>query len=92
MKQNNDSPKSKFVCLLLCVFLGWLGAHRFYTGKFGTAILMIFVTAGFSYLSVFGIPIWPFIDLVFILDGSFRDKDGRPVTRWATQFFPRGHR
>jgi TM2 domain-containing membrane protein YozV len=25
--------------LLLCFFLGWAGAHRFYVGKIGTGIL-----------------------------------------------------
>ena len=26
-------PKSKWVALILCIFLGYLGAHKFYEGK-----------------------------------------------------------
>lgn len=35
----------KWVALLLCVFLGFLGAHKFYEGKAGLGILYI-LTAG----------------------------------------------
>ena len=30
------SPKSRLAAILLCVFLGGLGIHRFYVGKIGT--------------------------------------------------------
>ena len=33
---------------LLCFFLGSFGAHRFYVGKVGTAILMILTIGGFG--------------------------------------------
>jgi len=35
----------KVVALLLCIFLGYLGAHKFYEGKVGMGIVYIF-TAG----------------------------------------------
>lgn len=34
-------PKNKYVALLLCIFLGYLGAHKFYEGKIGMGILYI---------------------------------------------------
>lgn len=68
------SPKSRFVALLLCWFLGSFGAHRFYTGKIATAILMV-CTFG-------GLGIWTLIDLIFITVGSFRDKQNRVVFYW----------
>ncbi|MCM1286279.1 MAG: TM2 domain-containing protein [Acetobacter sp.] len=34
--------KNKWVSLLLCFFLGFLGAHKFYEGKIGMGILYIF--------------------------------------------------
>lgn len=70
------SDKSRLVALLLCIFLGGLGAHRFYVGKIGTGILWL-CTAG-----LFGIG-W-LIDLIKICCGSFRDSAGAPLRRWET--------
>jgi len=39
-------PKNKWVAFLLCVFLGFLGAHKFYEGKYLMGVLYIF-TFGF---------------------------------------------
>lgn len=35
-------PKNKWVALLLCIFLGYFGGHKFYEGKVGMGILYIF--------------------------------------------------
>ncbi|WP_379161990.1 NINE protein [Paenibacillus sp. sgz5001063] len=35
-------PKSKWIAVLLCFFLGVFGVHRFYEGKIGTGILYFF--------------------------------------------------
>jgi len=51
--------RNKWVALLLCFFLGGLGAHKFYEGKVGMGILYLF-TAG-----LFGIG-W-FVDLIVLL-------------------------
>lgn len=34
--------KNKWIALLLCIFLGWFGAHKFYEGKNGMGILYLF--------------------------------------------------
>lgn len=65
------SRKSKTTALLLCIFLGGLGAHRFYVGKGGTGTLYLF-TAGF-----FGVG-W-IIDIICIATGSFRDEFDLPL-------------
>ncbi len=36
--------KNKWVALILCIFLGWLGAHKFYEGKIGLGILYLLTT------------------------------------------------
>jgi len=74
MSPSHISPKSRLACLLLCWLLGFLGAHRFYVGKIGTAILMI-ITFG-------GLGIWVLIDLIMVIIGSFRDAKGRPLYFW----------
>ena len=74
MSPDDVSPRARLVALLLCLFLGVFGAHRFYVGKMGTAILMI-CTFG-------GLGMWVMVDLIFIACGIFRDKQARRVFKW----------
>ena len=48
---NGGKMKNKWVALLLCIFLGGLGAHKFYEGKMGMGILYLF-TCGLFYIGV----------------------------------------
>ncbi|HPD46461.1 MAG TPA: TM2 domain-containing protein [Anaerohalosphaeraceae bacterium] len=66
-----QSDKSGLACLLLLLFVGWLGAHRFYVRKVGTGLLFI--------LTFGGLGIWWLIDLILIVTGAFTDADGRRV-------------
>lgn len=66
------SEKDWLVTLLLCIFLGGIGVHRFYAGKIGTGILQL-ITLG-------GCGIWTLVDLIMIITGSFKDKNGNPIT------------
>lgn len=67
-----QSDKNWLATLLLCLFLGVIGVHRFYVGKVGTGILQL-ITLG-------GCGIWTLIDLIMIITGSFTDKDGNKIT------------
>lgn len=52
-------PKSKWVSFFLCLFLGYLGAHKFYEGKILSGIIYLFT------VGIFGIGV--LIDLIAIL-------------------------
>lgn len=65
------SQKNKIVALLLCIFLGYLGIHKFYVGKVGMGFLYLFTYGLFG----FG---W-IIDIILILCGSFKDSNNLPL-------------
>ena len=69
--QVERSEKGFVPTLLLAIFLGGLGFHRFFVGKIGTGILQL--------LTLGGLGIWALIDVVMIIVGSFKDKEGLPV-------------
>ncbi|MGC8870507.1 MAG: zinc-ribbon domain and TM2 domain-containing protein [Brevinematia bacterium] len=70
----NLSSYSRTITLILCIFFGLFGVHRFYVGKVGTGLLQLF-TLGFS-------GIWTLIDLISIISGVFTDKFGNFVYKW----------
>ncbi|CEG58427.1 DUF4864 domain-containing protein [Legionella fallonii] len=59
--------KSGTTALLLCIFMGMLGAHRFYVGKYWTGLLML-CTGGLM-------GVWVVIDLTSIARNKFSDKN-----------------
>ena len=73
-KQAADVPEKDWLTtLLLEIFLGYLGVHRFYVGKIGTGVVWL-LTAG-----CFGIG-W-IIDIVNILSDNFTDAAGHPLKK-----------
>jgi hypothetical protein len=67
------SPLSKTAALLLCWYLGTLGAHRFYCGKIGTGVAMV--------LTLGGLGLWTLADFTLICLGRFKDAKGWPIAR-----------
>ncbi|MDR2903565.1 MAG: TM2 domain-containing protein [Clostridiales bacterium] len=63
--------KDRTIAILLCLFFGVAGFHRFYTGKIGTGLLWLF-TGGFCGIG------W-IIDLILLIIGAFRDVNGQPL-------------
>jgi hypothetical protein len=63
--------RSRRTALLLCIFLGWAGCHRYYVGKRGSGRLYL-LTSGLLLVGVL-------VDLICILAGSFQDRYGRPL-------------
>ncbi len=68
-----EEGKSWTTTLILCVFLGSLGVHHFYTGRIGVGIFFL-LTSGGCLIGVL-------IDLIRILCGNFTDSEGRPLVR-----------
>ena len=62
------SDKSRLLALLLCIFMGIWGAHKFYLGRYGLGILYLltFGFVGYGWL----------IDLFILAFGNPKDKDG----------------
>lgn len=56
---------------LFALLLGFWGADRFYLGKIGTAIAKL--------LTLGGLGVWVLVDLLLVLTGSQRDRDGREL-------------
>jgi TM2 domain-containing membrane protein YozV len=65
--------KDWLTTLLLCIFLGYLGIHRFYTGHTAIGVVQL--------LTLGGCGIWTLIDLIMIVTGSYKDKDGNPLIK-----------
>jgi TM2 domain-containing membrane protein YozV/predicted Ser/Thr protein kinase len=70
----DTSDKIILPAFLLALFFGVFGAHRFYVGKYGTAILQL-CTLG-------GLGIWAIIDCILLLCQAFTDGQGRRVSNW----------
>lgn len=63
--------RSKWTAFFLCLFLGFLGVHRFYVGKNFTGLIWLF-SGGLGGAG------WAF-DLLLILIGAFTDKAAQPL-------------
>lgn len=65
------SSRSKLAAGLLQIFVGGVGAGRWYTGHYGIAVLQL-LTCG-------GLGIWALIDGILMLTGNVADADGYPL-------------
>ena len=63
--------KSWIATILLCHFLGYLGVHRFYTGRIISGIFQLLTFGGFG--------IWVLVDLIMIVTDNFKDSYNRPL-------------
>lgn len=69
------SGKRILPAMLLCLFFGVFGIHRFYAGKIGTGILQL--------LTFGGLTVWALIDFILIVVGAFKDGAGNRITQWT---------
>jgi len=61
------------VTLLLCIFMGYFGVHRFYTGSIGIGVVQLCTLGGCG--------IWWMLDLILIVTGAYKDGDGKPLVK-----------
>lgn len=73
--QVNQTGEGKdwLTTLLLCFFVGVIGAHRFYTGSTGIGVAQL--------LTLGGCGIWSLVDFITILTGSYKDGNGQPLVK-----------
>jgi TM2 domain-containing membrane protein YozV len=64
----SKSPKSATIAILLAFYFGIFGVHRFYVGKIGTGILMLFTLGGLG--------VWALVDFINIAYSNFKDDNG----------------
>jgi TM2 domain-containing membrane protein YozV len=85
------SPMSRLATSLLAIFLGQFGAHRFYVGKTGTAVVMLILgIVGWATIWIFGlgllflipVHIWAIIDFIFAVVGKMTDSQGLLIEKW----------
>lgn len=67
-KASGSGSKSQLVALLIALFVGGLGIHRFYLGYTTIGIIQL--------LTLGGCGIWTLIDLIRICTGDLTPKDG----------------
>lgn len=69
-------PKTFVATWLFSLFLGQLGIDRFYTGHAGLGVGKLLVTL---FTFGFGGWVWQLVDLILLLNGSFKDSYGRAL-------------
>ncbi len=77
----NYSQRTQLTAFLLCLLLGYLGVHRFYSGHYLLGALQL-LTLGCC-------GIFTLVDLILIALGEYKDAEGRRLIPWTSDREPR---
>ena len=92
-----DSEKRILPAFILLLFLGAVGAHRFYIGRVASGLFLLFFNIvgiicafsredtifGLGGLFLFSVGVWLIIDFIRIVVGSMTDGDDRTIKKWT---------
>lgn len=88
MMRYGANKKSMLLAYILWFFLGYLGVHRFYLGRIGSAVAILLITAISSVLVFVAVgalgyavvAVWLFID-IFLIPGIVRRFNNELIDR-----------
>ena len=79
MMQMPPGTRNKTTAILLCLFLGALGIHRYYLGHKGSGTAMLLITLfSAGYLSWISL-IWSIVDLIALCNNTLLDAENRTL-------------
>ena len=78
----NEDLKSANITAILCIVLGWYGAHDFYCSKIHSAVIKLIL--GLTGVGLIATVPWALMDLWSIWKGEYVDGNGQKLTGKAT--------
>ena len=78
--QGGVSPCSRTTTFWLALLLGGFGAHRFYIGRWKTALFMLLLTV--SVIGIVASSILVIADIFIVASGGMHDANDRRISKW----------
>jgi TM2 domain-containing membrane protein YozV len=72
-----SESKSYILTGVFAIMLGFFGVDRFFLGKTGSAVAKLLTLGGFG--------VWWLVDIIILLTGNTRDKNGAPLVGVTTK-------
>lgn len=81
VQAKEDAVKKRYIAVILALFLGWMGAHRFYLGYYRIGVIQCILTGLLLTAGMMGYALlWGFVEAMLIFGGHIdQDAQGRPL-------------